>query len=217
VEYPDGSNADLYASPADWISPKDDGTYLTDPSAADGRKVIVLDTDHLGTQQIASSGYAWIWKSFLRGHNLLFMDQYDGAGTGVGANSSISPNDPRWVSFRKNLGYAKRYADKVDLGSMVPSGGLASSGYCLARAAAGGEYLVYLPSTSSVTMNLSATPGSLSVEWFNPADGTTTSGGTIAGGGASVALTSPFGGNAVLYLHQAASARPAPPTNLRAN
>jgi hypothetical protein len=45
----------------------------------------------------------------------------------------------------------------------------------------------------------------------------TMSGGTITGGATSVALTSPFGGNVVLYLRQAANARPSPPTNLQAD
>ena len=73
VAWPEGSNAALLASPADWISPNATGGYKENPPAADGCKVILSDTDHLwgmgGTQ-------AWVWKSFLRGLNPLFMDPY---------------------------------------------------------------------------------------------------------------------------------------------
>jgi hypothetical protein len=46
----EGAMAALLGSPADWISPQDDGTggdYCEEPPAADGRKVILSDTDHL--------------------------------------------------------------------------------------------------------------------------------------------------------------------------
>ena len=50
----------LLASPADWISPQNDGTggdYVADPPAADGRKVIISDTDHLDI----GAGPTWVW------------------------------------------------------------------------------------------------------------------------------------------------------------
>ena len=46
-----GSNEDLFESPADWVSPnpeaKDGYNYAYNPPPADGRKVVLLDTDHL--------------------------------------------------------------------------------------------------------------------------------------------------------------------------
>ena len=66
----------LFDSPADWISPNPEGGYRDDPPAADGRKVIVSDTDHLWG---IGGNAAWVWKSFLRGLNPIFMDPYDGA------------------------------------------------------------------------------------------------------------------------------------------
>jgi hypothetical protein len=76
---------------------------------------------------------------------------------------------------------------------------LASSGYCLA--VEGSEYLVFLPSGGSVSVNLAGVSGSRTVEWFNPANGQTTAGGTVTGGG-TVTLTAPFiGGMAVAYIH----------------
>ena len=96
------------------------------------------------------------------------------------------------------MGYARSYALRMDLAHAVPRGDLTDSGYCLA--VVGSEYLVLLPGGGSVTVNLSGVSGSRTVEWFNPANGQTTAGGTVAGGGA-VTLTAPFSGMAAVYIH----------------
>ena len=47
---PRGTMDALLDSPADWISPGDDGgrfDYAGDPPPADGRKVSLADTDHI--------------------------------------------------------------------------------------------------------------------------------------------------------------------------
>jgi hypothetical protein len=51
-----------------------------------------------------------------------------------------------------------------------------------------------------VDVNLSAVSGTRTVEWFNPADGSTTSGGTVTAG-SSHTFTAPFSGMAVLFIH----------------
>ena len=194
VEYPDGDNTELFASPADWISPNDIGGYKDNPPAADGSKVIISDTDHLwgigGDRQ-------WVWKSFTRGINPIYMDCYDEIYC-----EGQDPNDPTAVSVRRNMGYALNYAKRINLMAMTPQPDLCSEGYCLANPAAGGaEYLVYLPAGGSVTVDLSATSGDLIVEWFNPATGETAIMGKV-NGGSSQNLTVPFSGDAVLYLYQ---------------
>jgi hypothetical protein len=192
VEWPGGDNSELFASPADWISPNG---ALDDPPAADGSKVILSDTDHLCG---ICGDRTWAWKSFTRGQNPIFMDGYDGAAYGVGGEG-FDPNDPTWVSLRLNLGYILAYANRMYLAAMTPRPDLCSTGYCLANPAAqGAEYLVYLPSGGSVTVNLSAVPGTVLVEWLNPANGGTS--GARATGGASRSFTAPFSGDAVLYL-----------------
>lgn len=194
VSWPNGSNAELFDSPADWISPNG-GT--SDPPVADGSKVILDDTDHLCG---ICGDPAWVWKSFMRGRNPIFMDPYDGKAIGLGAPDDFDPDEARWVGIRRNMGYALAFASRVDLGSMVPRGDLASSRYCLANAvASGAEYLVYLPSGGSVEVDLSATPGALEVEWFSPATGTSVPGYRVTGG-ATRTFTAPFRGDAVLYL-----------------
>jgi hypothetical protein len=188
-QFKGGSNQDLFNSPADWISPNPEGGYRDDPPAAAGQKVIITDTDHLwgigGNQQ-------WVWKSFLRGMNPIFMDPYDGS---VLRRSY----DPEWVEpLRRSMGYALAYAARINLLHMLPERDLASSGYCLAEK--GREYLVYLPEGNEVTVDLSDASGKLSVEWFDPNTGETTDSGTIAGGSQQI-LTSPYGANdAILYL-----------------
>lgn len=196
VEWPGGDNADLFASNADWISPNNGSGAYDDPPAADGSKIIINDTDHLC---YPCGDRAFVWRSFTRGYHPAFMDPYDCEGDPSPAG--CNPNDPTWVSLRLNLGYALSYANRMNLMAMTPRGDLATSGYALANpVASGAEYLVYLPSGGSVTVNLSATPGTLTVEWFNPSTGATTSGGTTTGG-TNRSFTAPFGGDAVLYIH----------------
>jgi Family of unknown function (DUF6298) len=223
VEYPQGENADLFASNADWISPNGD---LNNPSVADGSKVILADTDHLCG---ICGNRVWVWEAFMRGENPLFMDQYDDSYKLDGGG--YDPNNPNDVSLRLNLGFVRAYADRMDLAAMEPLGQLVSSGYALANPTAAGEYLVYLPQgstiselyrilgsdktsrrrlamDSSVSVDLSGTPATLNIEWFNPANGFSFYGGTVQGGGIET-FNAPFTGDAVLYLYSGA-----PPPNL---
>jgi hypothetical protein len=188
-QYRGGSNETLFESPADWISPNPEGGYRDNPPDAAGRKVIITDTDHLwgigGSQQ-------WVWKSFLRGMNPIFMDPYD--------RSVLKMSyDPEWVEpVRKSMGYTLGYAQRMNLIKMVPENDLASSAYCLAEK--GKEYLVYLPEGDEVTIDLTDASGNLSVEWFNPNTGETVKPGKIKGGQAQL-MQSPFGtDDALLYL-----------------
>lgn len=195
-QYPGGSNTELFASPADWISPTGN---IGDPAAADGSKVIINDTDHFCG---VCGDPPWVWKSFTRGGNTIYMDQYNGVDEGRGSFPNYDPNNANDVKVRKYLGYTLTYANRMNLALMRPRADLCSTGYCLANpAASGAEYLVYLPFVSSVTVNLSGVSGSLTVEWFNPTTGQTVAGGTTTGG-ASRTFAPPFGGDAVLYLFQ---------------
>jgi len=187
-QYRGGKNETLFKSPADWISPNGEGGYRDNPPAADGRKVVLNDTDHLWG---IGGNQAWVWKSFLRGHNPLFMDPYDGVVLG-------NKSDPRWDPIRRSLGYTRRYAEKMDLAATRPRNDLASTKYCLANP--GKEYLVYNPSAddAAVTVNLKA--GEYNYEWLNPDSGKTESTGTIKAKGGKQTFNAPFKGDAVLYL-----------------
>jgi hypothetical protein len=186
-QYQGGSNATLFESPAEWVSPNPDGGYRDDPPASDGAKVVLNDTDHLWG---IGGDQAWVWKSFVRGHNPLFMDPYNGVVLG-------NRFDPQWDPVRRSLGYTRTFAERMDLAKSKPSPKLASTEYCLANP--GEEYLTYLPEGGTVKLDLSAAKGQLTVEWFNPHAGETTAAPRVAGGAARE-LTAPFAGDAVLYV-----------------
>jgi hypothetical protein len=179
--------ATMLVSPADWISPGGQDGYRDPAPAWDGRKVSLLDTDHIWG---VGGNHGWVWRSFLRGHNPIFMDPYDGSILG-------DRFDPRFELLRRNMGYALRYARRVNLAAMTPQSELASTGFCLADP--GKEYLVYLPEGGAVTVDLSAVSGSIAVEWFNPRSGATMQGQTTSGG-RKCSFRAPFEGDAVLYL-----------------
>ena len=186
-QYKGGSNRVLFDSPADWISPNPDGGYRDDPPAADGGKVILTDTDHLWG---IGGNQAWVWRSFLRGLNPLFMDPYDGSILG-------KPFDPQWEPIRRNLGYARQIAESMPLAAMVPHNDLASTRYCLARP--GSEYLVYLPEGGEVTVDLTKLKARATPRWFDPTHGKYQVAPAIQGG-ASKLFRSPLPGDAVLHI-----------------
>lgn len=189
--HPSGTNTELFASPADWISPSNfqsDYTYRDNPIPTDGSKVILLDTDHLwgiGGDRI------WVWKSFARGYNTLFMDN---------PNDSNLINNTDFKGARKAMGHTLTYANKMNLKAMIPSSNSSncSTTYCLRNP--GWEYLVYQPLSGSFTVNLAA--GDYNYEWFNPATGLVAGTGTVtaSGGSKSFSLPTVISGDAILYL-----------------
>lgn len=192
---PQGDNSRLFNSDADWTSPgnmtyfeNEKDPYKVDPPETDGAKVVLLDTDHLWG---IGGNHKWVWKSFLRGYNPIFMDPYK-------ETERYPPGtEGQFELVRKAMGDTLRYANKMDMQSMKPAGNLASSGYCLAKP--GWEYLLYFPSGKSATLDLSNASGNFALEWFNPVSEETLSGGMVAGGG-NVSFNAPSGDNWVLYL-----------------
>ena len=195
-QYKGGSNKTLFDGPAEWVSPNPTAdvpkgfSYRDNPPPADGRKVVLSDTDHLWG---IGGDVAWVWKSFLRGHNPIFMDPYDGRVLGPRA-------DDRWEPVRRAMGHVLRCARRMNLAAMTPQEKLASTGYCLANPAKeGAEYLVYLPDGGRVTVDLSAAEGRLAVEWCEPKTGNVAAAAAVAGG-APREFSAPFSGDAVLHL-----------------
>ncbi|MCC7334322.1 MAG: hypothetical protein IT422_04475 [Pirellulaceae bacterium] len=185
----------LWDSPADWISLGQVTTfdnaadpYINDPPMAVGGKVSLLDSDHLGWKVYvddANLSRAWVWKSFLRGHNPLLMENLkDNSG---------------WIAARAAMGHTRSFANKMDIAEMTPQDNLATTGYCLASA--GHEYLVYQPDEGELSVNLA--PGSYEVEWFNPLTGVVVSTASLSVAGDKQTFVPPFTGPAVLYLKQA--------------
>jgi hypothetical protein len=203
--FPNGRNAALFESPADWIAPTAEGEeeLKTDPPPTTGAKVIISDTDHLwgigGTP-------GWAWKSFTRGYNLAYMDPWDGRVIATPANDAL----------RRNFGYIRYVAERVPLGDMVPAPKLASTGFCLARD--GRVYVAYIPGfdewlrpkrilgrlassliAQHIELDLTSAKGTFDVDWLNPSDGTVVGGAPVAGGGRK-RLDAPFAGAAVVLV-----------------
>jgi hypothetical protein len=196
-------NAELFATCADWISPSNGRLfeYRYNPPPADGSKVILTDTDHLWGH---GGEVAWVWKSFTRGMNVLFMDPWepipaDMPGWVRGGVSLNRRYYHAWDPLRRNLGYTRRYALRMDLGACIPHGELCTSTHCLANP--GQEYLCFFPSGGAEGLDLCEAPGAFAAEWFNPATGETITAGEIAGGRRH-ALSAPFPGPSVLYLRK---------------
>ncbi len=176
----------VFNSPADWISPAAEtwgdpnDVYKVDPPLADGKKVLLLDTDHIWG---IGGNRVWVWKSFMRGYNPLFMDDLDSGADKQGA--------------RQAMGHTLSYAERVNLTAMIPSTSLCSTTYCLVSS--GLEYLVYQPSSNTAfTVKLEA--GTYDYEWFNPATGKIASTGTFTVISEKKSFTAPFSNDAVLFI-----------------
>jgi len=217
-------NAPIVASSTDWYSPVnqpnwwDRGNvpyvedYRQNPPVADGRKVSITDTDHLWGH---GGNHIWVWKSFTRGHNPIFMDPWWSLYLGsteeiaawsfTGGVSKDRRDYPDWAPTRQAMGDTRRYADRMDLAKMLPRPDLCSTRYCLANP--GEEYLVYLPEGGLVTLDLCSAPARsrFDVEWFLPWVQTTFPGARPLEGGDYAVTTAPFTGDAVLYLKRSGS------------
>lgn len=120
-----GRNDTLFRGPANWVSPNPDAAghdYRTNPPPATGAKVILADTDHLWG---IGGDVAWVWKSFLRGLNPIFMDPYREAVLRGG-------REAQWEAVRRAMGVTRRLSLEVDLATLTPEDQLASPGWCLA-------------------------------------------------------------------------------------
>lgn len=209
-----GTNAALFASPADWISPQCSDGYIKDPLTADGSKVMIVDTDHgYGWTALKKDGpagqQAWVWKNLVRGNQTLFMDPYLAkiAGPNTGRNQPLGTNprepyfgvspDPYWETIRVAMGRARTYAQKMDLAATAPRNDLSSTTYCLANP--GQQYLVYHPGDGRA-FTVTLKEGAYAFEWFNPTIGKIADTGTFTTTGGHRLFSPPFDGDAVLYI-----------------
>jgi hypothetical protein len=198
-------NAILFASPADWISPGNGSHqhYRFDPPAADGTKVILSDTDHLWGH---GGTYRWVWRSFLRGLNPIFMDPWGpvpGRTRSGYASQILNVRDyPEWEPLRAAMGHTRALAEELDLRTLVPHNDLASSGYCLAHP--GVTYLAYAPEDHGVRMDLRDAAGNFTAEWYAVRTGERVGGVPVAGGSWQT-FTSPIGMDVVLILRAVAT------------
>lgn len=211
-------NEELWDSPADYISPcLAPATWLipgselvedygNNPPVNRGKKVVLLDTDHIWGH---GGNYVWAWKSFCRGLQPIFMDSWEPiAGTineetagWLFTTGGISKNQrayPDYEPLRKNMGYIRKYADKMNLKEMTPHEELVTTKYCLANP--GNEYLIYFPQGGKATVNLVDVKGELELEWFIPSLNRVVKGRFPLKGGYFAVVEPPYTGDAVLYM-----------------
>lgn len=183
-----GTNRNLYNSPADWISPAQEVNqdYKNNPPLADGSKVIVIDTDHLWG---VGGSVSWIWKSFTRGLNPIFMDPYKDIKVG-------NVYDSQWDPERMAMGHTLRYAGRMNLAASIPSKTVCSTKYCLANP--GNEYMVFQPKSGRFKLKIQA--GDYEFEWFNPKSGVVVKKGILTTKKRTMRFSAPFFGEAVLFL-----------------
>ena len=211
-----GTDSTLFASAAESVAP----AAKAAPTNNQG-KVIINDSDHnyFGMwNESAQLNRNYFWENFASGASTIFMDPYEIYWPTQNRNLCGSPvygvclsPDARWDNLRSNLGYIVSYGNRMNLETMTPQPSLSSTGFVLANAVTEGEYLVYAPNGGNLTVNLAATPDTVSVEWLNPSTGAVTT--TTTSGGGTVSFTPSFSGDAVLYL-KALGLVPSPPTNL---
>jgi hypothetical protein len=211
-------NDPLFASRAEWISPGYDdevfaggghpmapgspqSRWLEDPPAADGRKVVISDTDHYAPGR---GDPLWAWKSFLRGNQPILMD--------MGLIGGVDPPDPSaggpmsYAAFepaRHAMGDTLRFARRMDLIAMAPREDLSSTGFALANP--GEEYLVLAPGGAAAPFTVRLEPGTYSAEWFGVERRATVPGATTTverSQAVSFSAPSEASGPSVLYLER---------------
>jgi hypothetical protein len=200
-------NEPLLASQEEWISPGYDddifadgghpaapgspqSRWLEDPPAADGRKVVISDTDHYAPGR---GDALWAWKSFLRGHHPILMD--------FGIIGGVNPPDPSFEPARYAMGDTLRFAERMNLIEMEPRDDLSSTGYALANP--GREYLVLQPGGAAGSLTVLLEPGTYTAEWFGIEGRATVAGdATTVEGSAPTSFSPPseLSGPTVLYL-----------------
>ncbi|MEA3224530.1 MAG: DUF6298 domain-containing protein [Planctomycetota bacterium] len=193
-----GKDADLFDSPAEAVSPRGESTgrgrgawtYAVDPPVADGSKVVITDTDHLWG---VGGDAKWVWKSFCRGLNPIFMDPYKNSPLHIEAEPEV-----RWQGVRRAMGVTARWAERIDLAHMTPTADPAecTTRYCLRNSSA--EVLAYQPGAGSFSVGLAA--GTYRYEWFDPTANRQTGSGRFDWPGGRREFRPPFNGPAVLRL-----------------
>jgi hypothetical protein len=199
-----GSNATLFASDADWISPgTESGHYATSPEPASGAKVILADTDHLGGASFADD--RWPWHSLFRGMNLLYMDNYVGPAS-IGLQPTLEA-----AVIRSAVGMSRLVADQIDIGRFQPAGDITSTGYAL-RGADGAA--VFAPDTYPFSLDMRSDQREFLTEWLDISSGHVVEDAPVHGG-RIMGFQSPYPDGSVLYL-RARDAHAQPLANISA-
>jgi len=177
----------LFASTANWISPGGAGgypEYRDDPPASTGAKVVITETDHIGTQSANTPDV--VWKNVTRGNSMSFYveDEYD--------------DPPAYEPGLKAGTTAVTWLNALTLASMTPQSGLASTGYALVQP--GVAYVVWQPGTGAFTVTLTATPTNYTVTWWRADTQVEVAASNLVGATGVQTFTPPFAGAGALRV-----------------
>jgi len=193
--WPDGTDEQLFSSPADAISPGG-LIYQEDPPVMDGRKVVLSDPDHF-TYPLFMGDSQWVWRTFMRGGHPIPLDVLPEHIPGFGSGGYLEYADQVALdAMRWAMGRTRVYAERVNLAAMQPRSDISSAGYALV--APGSEYLIYEPSGGSFVVTM--TDGVYDYEWFDVSNGTVISTGSIDVDDGDYPFEPPIGGEVILYL-----------------
>ena len=180
---------DAMASNADWVSPRQNeyGDWIWHPPAATGKKVVVVDTDHIwGVGGTAD----WVWRTFIRGNNPIYMDPYG------------RPLVPGWPGandgVRVAMGRVATWSQRLGLAAMIPRTDVSGLGFALVGP---DELLVYLPDQTSDTVTLPA--GQWAARWYSTVTAQEQDGGQSNGGTRMFTAPSGMGLDTLLWLKRA--------------
>ncbi len=137
-----------------------------------------------------------MWGTVLAGSG--FVVQND-TSFGFDPNAAIASQATNRDIVLDREGHCTRFfnASGLEFWSMVPNGGLSSTGVCLADP--GREYIVYSQSGSTFDLNMSAGNGTFNCRFYNPRSGLF--GATFQrSGGATQSFTKPDSGDWVLHV-----------------
>ena len=199
VDDPKESDARVYGSAADWVSPLINAEGVRKIAAAAGGKVSVVDSDHWFVKELykdAAFGREWVWKAFCRGHNPILMEHLPPISF-VDRDYPLTTEDEGYTAARRAMGETRTFAERMDLVRMRPRNEDASTGFCLAQP--GKEYLVYQPKGAE-EISVELREGTYKMEWFDPVKGQSIDGAQINASNGARIFKSPFQMDAILYL-----------------
>lgn len=160
----------------DWISPDIFSMgYYEGGAAGYTDYVVISDTDHIRNPVNDGWGFSdpryaedmrkWVWKTFLRGNNPIFMDSYDDCPVENPKTGEIHGKvNPVFDGVRYAMGDTRRFANRFfDLSKMIPTESDSSTAYCLTYPAR--EYLIYQPKPDNFTLVLPA--GVYQLQWYD--------------------------------------------------
>jgi hypothetical protein len=164
--------------------------------------------DYMDTQSGNGNGYGMI-HSYALASRALAVKPLVAEELSMGAETTTE-RQKVWAAFTAGaaatgtgayLAPLAAFAARVPFYAMAPQDTLVRSGSAYALAQPGSSYVLYLPNGGTVGVDLTAAPGTLTAQWFDPRTGAFQTAFYTAGGGVR-SFTAPAAGDWALYVHR---------------